>query len=129
MDFGHTFCPTIELKAVPKLLHGEAVAIDMAISVMLAYQRGLLSYQERERVYTFMEAVRLPLVHPICNPSLLYEALQSTTRHRNGLQRFPLPTSIGSARFFNDITFEEIKTAVQAIAHLEPGAAMQGSSL
>lgn len=129
VDFGHTFCPTIELKAVPKILHGEAVAIDMAISVMLAYQRGLLSYQERERVYNFMKAVRLPLVHPICNPSLLYEALQTTTRHRNGLQRFPLPTSIGSARFFNDITFEEIKTAVQAIAHLEPGAAMQGSSL
>lgn len=124
VDFGHTFCPTLELKAVPKLLHGEAVAIDMALSVMLAHQRGLLTTEERDRVYKFMQAVRLPLTHPICTSTLLYEALQSTTQHRNGLQRFPLPVGIGSARFFNDITFEEIKTALPALAQLETGVAL-----
>ncbi|AFZ29122.1 3-dehydroquinate synthase [Gloeocapsa sp. PCC 7428] len=127
VDYGHTFCPTLELKAVPKLLHGEAVAVDMAISVMLAYQRSLVTYQEVERIYNFMRSVRLPLLHPICTPELLYAALQSTTKHRNGLQRFPLTVGIGAAQFFHDITYEEIKTAVKAIAQLEPDAAMQTS--
>lgn len=130
VDFGHTFCPTIELKAVPKVLHGEAVAIDMAICVMISYQRGFLSYTDLQRVYTFMNAVNLPLMHPICTPALLYEALASTTCHRNGLQRAPMPVSIGTAQFFNDLTYEEIKTAVNAIAQLEsPQIAMQGSAV
>lgn len=126
VDFGHTFCPTLELKAVPKLLHGEAVAVDMALSVMLAYQRGLLSTQERDRVYNFMRAVHLPLTHPVCTPQLLHQALQSTTQHRDGFQRMPLPVGIGSARFFNDLTFEEITTALQAITQLESEVAVTG---
>lgn len=125
VDYGHTFCPTLELKAIPNLLHGEAVAVDMAISVMLAYQRSLLSYQDVERVYNLMRSVHLPLLHPVCTPELLYAALQSTTTHRNGKQRFPLTVGIGSAQFFHDISYDEIRSAVKAIAQLEPGAAMQ----
>src|SRR5882757_5349685 len=29
VDYGHTFSPTIEMEALPELLHGEAVSIDM----------------------------------------------------------------------------------------------------
>lgn len=130
VDFGHTFCPIIELSAIPKVLHGEAVAIDMAISVMLSYQRGFLSYRDVERVYNLMKAVKLPLMHPVCTPDLLYEALQSTTCHRNGLQRAPMPVSIGEAQFFNDLTYEEIASAVNAIAQQElPQIAMQSSAV
>ncbi|MEK8172830.1 hypothetical protein NKH77_38900 [Streptomyces sp. M19] len=33
VDYGHTFSPSLELRADPPLLHGEAVAVDMAVCV------------------------------------------------------------------------------------------------
>lgn len=116
VDFGHSFSPLIEMRALPELLHGEAVALDLAFSSVLASQRGLLNSVELERVFDVMKILRLPTSHPLfCKPDLLYEALEDTVKHRNGLQRLPLPTGIGSARFFNDITFEEIEMAACAL--------------
>jgi 3-dehydroquinate synthase len=58
------------------LLHGEAVAVDMALSTELAYGRGLLSGQQRERVLGVMRALRLPLWHDCCNLDLLMKVRQ-----------------------------------------------------
>lgn len=118
VDFGHSFSPTIEMKALPELLHGEAVAVDMALSTVLANQRGLLSSRDLSRVFDLMKALKLPIIHAICEPPLLYRALQETTLHRGGLQRLPLPIAIGSVGFFNDVTFEEIETAVFTLKQL-----------
>jgi 2-epi-5-epi-valiolone synthase len=115
MDFGHSFSPVFEMQALPRLLHGEAVAIDMAISTLLAYQRNLLSLDERDRIFRLMKNLGLPTFLPLCEPSLLYKALQETVKHRDGLQRLPLPTAIGSADFFNDISFGEIEMAVNLL--------------
>lgn len=52
------------------LLHGEAVAIDMALSTELAYGRGLLTQQQRARVLGLMLALRLPLWHQACSLQL-----------------------------------------------------------
>lgn len=53
------------------LLHGEAVAIDMALSAELAYGRGLLSPVQRLRVLQVMRDLQLPLWHDSCNLDLL----------------------------------------------------------
>src|SRR5262249_55497766 len=45
VDYGHTFSPTLEMAALPELLHGEAVAIDMALSLVLAVQRDLITVE------------------------------------------------------------------------------------
>lgn len=112
VDFGHSFSPIIEMRALPDLLHGEAVALDVLFSSILSFQRRLLSSQELERIICTIKLLKLPLSHRLfCDSSLLWEALQDTIKHRNGLQRLPLPTSIGSANFFNDVTFEEIEKA------------------
>ncbi|WP_200819415.1 sedoheptulose 7-phosphate cyclase [Tolypothrix sp. NIES-4075] len=116
VDFGHSFSPVIEMRALPELLHGEAVALDLAFSSVLAFQRGLLNSLDLDRVFKTMKILRLPTTHPLfCKPALLYEALEETVKHRNGLQRLPLPTGIGSARFFNDVTFEEIEMAASTL--------------
>lgn len=43
---------------------------------------------------------------------MLVRALEDTIRHRDGLQRLPLPVGIGDVTFVNDVTPEEIATAV-----------------
>lgn len=120
VDFGHSFSPLVEMRALPELLHGEAVALDVLFSSILSVQRGLLSTEELERIIRTMKLLRLPLSHPLfCNPILLSEALEDTVRHRNGLQRLPLPINIGYANFFNDVTFEEIELAASSMKQLQ----------
>ncbi|HEY0239925.1 MAG TPA: sedoheptulose 7-phosphate cyclase [Friedmanniella sp.] len=112
VDFGHTFSPSLELIADPPLLHGEAVAVDMALSVELSRQRGLLSEFEARRALNLLFRLGLPLTNRMFKPRLLQQALEDTVRHRDGLQRVPLLTSLGSAVFVNDLTAEELADAV-----------------
>lgn len=112
VDYGHTFSPTVEMRALPALLHGEAVCVDMALTTVLAYRRGLLTTQERNRVLSVMAALELPSWDPMLCPEVLSQALEDTVRHRDGLQRLPLPVGIGDVTFVNDVTEDEIRTAL-----------------
>jgi 2-epi-5-epi-valiolone synthase len=118
VDYGHSFSPTVEMRALPALLHGEAVSIDMALTTVLAEGRGLVSSPDRERILDVMRRLGLPIWHPLCEPALLGEALHDTVRHRDGLQRIPLPVGIGAACFVNDLTLAELSRAAETLSEL-----------
>jgi 2-epi-5-epi-valiolone synthase len=115
VDFGHTFGPTIEMAALPRILHGEAVALDMSLSCVLASQRGLLASFELDRILDLMRALRLPVVDSSLDPCILQNAVTDAAIHRGGSLRFPLPTRIGAVAFFDDINFTEISSAHSAL--------------
>lgn len=126
VDYGHTFSPTVEMRALPALLHGEAVCVDMALTTVLGWRRGLISADDRDRVLAVMRGLELPSWDPLLeDPSLLTAALQDTVRHRNGKQRLPLPDGIGGAVFVNDVTEDEINRAVRDLREL--GSARSGT--
>ncbi|MEU5426471.1 sedoheptulose 7-phosphate cyclase [Streptomyces olivoreticuli] len=116
VDYGHTFSPTVEMQALPELLHGEAVAVDMALTTVLAERRGLVDASQRERIFRVMVDLNLPTWHELCVPDVLQPALADTVRHRNGQQRLPLPMGIGSAVFVNDVTPSELAEAAEHLA-------------
>ncbi|POM23627.1 3-dehydroquinate synthase [Actinomadura rubteroloni] len=120
VDYGHTFSPTIEMRALPSLLHGEAVCVDMALTTVVAHHRGLLTEHQRDRVFAVMTALELPTWHPLLEPDVLAGALQDTVRHRDGRQRVPLPVGIGGVTFVNDITQTELETAAAVQRTLAP---------
>jgi 3-dehydroquinate synthase len=111
VDFGHSFSSPFELHT-PDLLHGEAVAIDMALSSVLAERRKLLPPGECERILSLLGVLGLPLVDAKHDLTLVEEGLADTVRHRDGLPRLPLPVGIGSARFVNDVTITELEPAL-----------------
>lgn len=114
VDFGHSFSPLVEMRALPELLHGEAVVLDVLFSCILAHGRGMLARDEVERVFATAQALGLPTFHPAFgDASTLAEALTDTMRHRNGAQNLPLPIAIGHAEFVNDLTGEEIESATR----------------
>jgi 3-dehydroquinate synthase len=123
VDYGHTFSPTVEMRALPALLHGEAVCADMALTTVMAYRRGLLSQEERDRVLTVMSALELPSWDPVLEPEVLARALEDTVQHRDGQQRLPLPVGIGDVTFVNDVTKEELTAAVALQRDLSEGHA------
>ncbi|MFD9685935.1 sedoheptulose 7-phosphate cyclase [Kitasatospora sp. NPDC059088] len=115
VDYGHTFSPSLELRADPPLLHGEAVAVDMAICLALAHLRGHLSAHDTDRALRLLQGFRLPVAHPIFTQELLEEALADAVKHRDGLQRVPLTRGIGSVVFANDLTPAELGRALEFI--------------
>lgn len=115
VDYGHTFSPSLEMVALPALLHGEAVCIDMALTTVLAEKRGLVSELDRHRILELMHRLKLPTWHPLMTADLLQKALADTVRHRDGQQRLPLPVGIGNACFVNDVTRDEIAAAAGAL--------------
>jgi 3-dehydroquinate synthetase len=118
-DYGHSFSPLVEMRALPELLHGEAVAMDCAFSAVLATGRGLLRDADRNRIVGAARRLGLRTSHPLfCDPDLLTEALADTTRHRNGQQNLPMLTGIGGICFLNDITASEIKEAATEMRRL-----------
>ncbi|MCJ0871919.1 sedoheptulose 7-phosphate cyclase [Streptomyces sp. AP-93] len=121
VDYGHSFSPVIEMHALPELLHGEAVAVDMALTTVIAEQRGLVTSDERRRIFSVMTGLGLSSWHELCTPKLLVPALRDTVRHRDGQQRLPLPVGIGSAVFVNDLTEDELERAAQSLADLHWG--------
>lgn len=106
------------MRALPELLHGEAVAIDMALSTILACQRGFVTPKQRDRILAVMRQLELPVSHPLCEPESLQQALEDTVRHRDGLQRLPLPMSIGAGYFVNDLTAGELALAAAQLRAL-----------
>lgn len=106
--FGHTWSPTLELSPPAPFFHGHAINIDMALSVSLAEQRGLLSATERDRVLGVMSALGLALDSEFLTPELLTEATGSILKTRDGLLRAAVPDPIGQCRFLNDVTIDEL---------------------
>ncbi|MDI5943884.1 hypothetical protein QLR68_38310, partial [Micromonospora sp. DH15] len=93
------------------------VAVDMALSLVLAHHRGLHSAEDLSRARLVMGELGLPTWHPVCSTELLTEALADTVRHRDGRQLIPLTAGIGQARFVDDVTPAELAAA---LARLEP---------
>jgi 3-dehydroquinate synthase len=117
VDFGHSFAPLLEMRALPELLHGEAVALDVLLSCRIALRRGLLTRDEVNRVVSVMRAMELPLSHRFfADSEMLQEALADTMRHRDGLQRLPMPSGIGNCMFLSDLRLDEIQSVAREMS-------------
>ncbi|MEV7597071.1 sedoheptulose 7-phosphate cyclase [Kitasatospora sp. NPDC089797] len=119
VDYGHSFSPLVEMRALPELLHGEAVAMDCVFSAVLAAQRGLIGAGDLERITAAALRLGLAPSHPLfCDTELLTEALADTVRHRDGKQNLPVLTRIGAVTFLNDLTGAEITAAAGYMGRL-----------
>lgn len=103
LDFGHTFSPYIETSSLHRVLHGEAVAIDIAISTEIAYRMGYIAESARTRILEALVVVGLPVHREGLDATPLYDSLRAVVRHRNGNLNLPLPTRIGEAVFLRDL--------------------------
>lgn len=106
--FGHTWSPTLELTPPAPFFHGHAINIDMALSATLAELRGLITADDRDRVLGTMNRLGLALDSDYLTAELLADATASILKTRDGILRAAVPDPIGSCRFLNDITSDEL---------------------
>lgn len=115
VDFGHSFSQELEARHPDRLLHGEAVLLDVAVSTLLARTRCLLSERDTERIFGLIEDLGIVLDTALLDGELMWRSLLDRIEHRNGLQRVPVPDSIGRCVFLNDITRREIDSSIEAL--------------
>jgi 3-dehydroquinate synthase len=115
VDFGHTFSYGLETRYDDRLYHGEAVLLDITISLLIARERSLLSEEDTKRVFGLIKTLGIHLDTAILDPDLLWQTLEERTYHRNGFQRIPMPHGIGKCVFLNDVTAQEIESAVKRL--------------
>jgi 2-epi-5-epi-valiolone synthase len=99
LDFGHTFSPTVESMSNFEVSHGTAVAIDIALSSVIAWELGLLSAEDRDRILELLQSSGLPIYSPLLTNKNCTEALKDIEAHRGGDLNLVLPSGIGKATF------------------------------
>jgi len=114
VDFGHVFSMELEMAMLndDKLFHGEAVAIDMAFSSVLAHVRGHLDADTLRLILDAMVGLRLPVYHAHFDSAMTAEALYERIKFSQG-QKIPLPAGHGVARIYDDITQEQMDEALE----------------
>ncbi|MCV3212245.1 sedoheptulose 7-phosphate cyclase [Plectonema radiosum NIES-515] len=110
--YGHTWSPTLELAPQTPLFHGHAVNIDMAFSATIAQKRGYITTKDHERILLMMSRLGLALDNPLLDSELMWDATESISLTRDGLQRAAMPCPIGTCFFVNDMTREELDSAI-----------------
>jgi 3-dehydroquinate synthetase len=96
VDFGHTLSPYIEIASEHAVLHGEAVAMDVALSSQIAHDLGVLDAGHLDRILSLLSGLGLNLVWAPTQVDLMWSTLSTVHEHRNGDLHLVVPTGIGS---------------------------------
>ncbi len=113
VDLGHSMSQFLETGLDPALSHGEAVAVDIALTLAIGLRRGITPRPVVDRVLELMRNLNLPFYEPRATADALWSGLQDTERHRGGKQRMPMLLDIGEPPLFvSDVEQSEIEAAV-----------------
>lgn len=121
VDFGHTFSPLLETRSQFRLTHGEAVAIDMALSCILSNELTVLDDSSCERALSTIVAADLPISSPILTEELCIDAIREGISHRAGSLNLVLPACIGTGFFVekdSEIPLSLIRSSLGRLACL-----------
>jgi len=104
VDLGHTLSPILEADSGFTLAHGEAVAIDVAFSAVLAQHMGMLRPDVCTRILSVLVDIGVPIWSPALSAGLCRKGLQEAALHRGGNPNLVVPTAIGEVQFIERLT-------------------------
>ena len=97
LNFGHTIGHAVELLSGYALLHGEAVAIGMALEARLAERMEIAERGTAARVHEALERAGLPTSLPgAMHADAVIEATRSDKKARAGEVEYALPARVGA---------------------------------
>jgi 3-dehydroquinate synthase len=116
LNLGHTFGHALEAATgfSDRLLHGEGVAVGMALAFAFSARRGLLPASEAERAANHLTAVGLPtrlsdIAGELPGPEGLLELMAQDKKVKRGKLSLILARGIGSAFVESDVDPAEIQ--------------------
>ena len=110
LNLGHTFGHAVEAEGgVSLLLHGEAVALGMALALRFSAERGLCADEEAERVVRHLDSVGLPTRLEIGTPAALVAHIKADKKATGGRVPFILARGIGQAFVDGSVELDEVE--------------------
>jgi 3-dehydroquinate synthase len=98
LNFGHTFGHAIEaVTGYSTYMHGEAVAVGMALAAAFSIKLGLCGDGEAARVGALLKMLNLPTEAPDLKAGEIYEAMLLDKKVKDAKLRFVLMRKIGEA--------------------------------
>lgn len=121
VDMGHTFSPLLEARSGFRIAHGDAVAIDMALTCAIGVELGLMDSHSAHAFIHLLMGLGLPVTSPLLTAELCSSAVHSAIAHRGGRLNLVVPRVIGEARFVgaDEVTAEVVKAALKAVRAIE----------
>jgi len=125
VDFGHTFSPAIEGQSHYAILHGEAVAIDIALSSVVAKHLSFLNEADCAAILRLLRSLELPISCDVLDYQLAVASLEDACRHRGGVVNLVIPVQIGQGVFIEDINIvrDVLENSLRAVKHQALGHA------
>jgi shikimate kinase/3-dehydroquinate synthase len=114
LNYGHTVGHAIEAMMKGALVHGEAIAIGMAVEAQLARRLGLLDAGACERQARLLETLGLPTRVPAVNTGEVLDAMRLDKKRREGRIRCSLPEGIGRMRLGVDVPAALLEEVIDA---------------
>lgn len=112
LNFGHTVGHALEAATgYGRWLHGEAVAIGMAVEARLSVSLGLLEEEALARIEALLEGLGLPASPEPVPYSAVRRAMDLDKKAVGGTLRFALLDGIGSARLVAGVSEDALAAA------------------
>jgi 3-dehydroquinate synthase len=111
LNLGHTFGHALEAEAgyCGALLHGEAVALGMALAFRFSAERGLCPEQDAERVEAHLDSAGLPTRLTGVDPCRLVRHMALDKKASGGRVPFILARGIGRAFVDQSVELSEVE--------------------
>ncbi len=114
LNYGHTFAHAFETASGYSFwLHGEAVAAGMMCAARLAAHRGMIGEDLLERQRTLLHAFDLPTTIEPWPIHALLTTMRTDKKALAGKLRLILPTQLGHAALFDDVSEDEVRRVLQ----------------
>ena len=117
LNFGHTVGHAIERAGnYRKFLHGEAVSLGIVAACAISIKKAGLPPNQRDAIVDLLRRFDLPTQLPPNFPrEKIFAALPYDKKFESGHIRFIVTPRIGTAHITNDITFNDIREAVEVL--------------
>jgi 3-dehydroquinate synthase len=113
LNLGHTFGHAIEAESRYAILHGEAVAIGMALAFRFSAERGVCSVTDAERVATHLASLGLPTKVEVGTARSLVDHMASDKKASGGRVAFILARGIGDAFVDTSVELAEVEAFLE----------------
>ncbi len=115
LDFGHWAAHKLEQLTGFELLHGEAVAIGIALDSVYSALSGKISLPDAERIVRILLACGLPISHPMLEGNVLLHGLEEFREHLGGRLTIMLLRAIGTGEEVHEMEPALIRKAAEKL--------------
>jgi len=122
LNLGHTIGHALEAATgYVHYTHGEAVGLGILCAARISRSLNRFSEQDYVRIRTLLVRTGLPVVIKAVSFDMIWKAMKRDKKFIHGMNRFVLPTGIGTVEVVEDIDQDTIREAIQNIDEMREG--------